>query len=140
MKLVIGGIGQGKLAYVREKMGLRDQEIWRADCGGERSVRPPEGTRAVYRFHAWFRNQMEAASGSGTDQAGVAAEPEKMAIEWIKYNEDLIIICDEVGNGIVPADAFEREYRERLGRLLCELAQRAEHVDRVICGIAQRLK
>ena len=37
-------------------------------------------------------------------------------------------------------DAFEREYRERTGRILIRLAQEAEEVERVICGIGQRIK
>lgn len=53
---------------------------------------------------------------------------------------DCIIICDEVGNGIVPASPAEREYRERVGRILITLAQKAEEVERVICGIGQKLK
>ena len=53
---------------------------------------------------------------------------------------DCIIICDEVGNGIVPAGSAEREYRERVGRILILLAQRAEEVERVICGIGQKIK
>ncbi|MBP6421033.1 MAG: bifunctional adenosylcobinamide kinase/adenosylcobinamide-phosphate guanylyltransferase, partial [Agathobacter sp.] len=42
--------------------------------------------------------------------------------------------------GIVPLDSFEREYRERLGRLLCEIAAKAERVERIVCGIGQRIK
>ena len=41
---------------------------------------------------------------------------------YLEKHPDTVIICEEVGNGIVPLDSFEREYRERLGRLLCEIA------------------
>ena len=51
-----------------------------------------------------------------------------------------MIICDEIGNGIVPLDAFEREYREHTGRILIELAGKADEVVRIICGIQQRIK
>jgi adenosyl cobinamide kinase/adenosyl cobinamide phosphate guanylyltransferase len=37
-------------------------------------------------------------------------------------------------------DAFEREYRERLGRILITIAAKADRVERVICGIGQRIK
>lgn len=37
-------------------------------------------------------------------------------------------------------DAFEREYRERLGRFLIEVAKRADRVERIMCGIGQRIK
>ncbi len=55
-------------------------------------------------------------------------------------NDNCIIISDEIGNGIVPVEAFEREYRERTGRILIQLAQKAEEVERVICGIGQKIK
>ena len=40
----------------------------------------------------------------------------------------------------VLGEAGEREYRERLGRMLVEIAKRAESVERVFCGIGQRIK
>ena len=49
------------------------------------------------------------------------------------------ILYDEIGCGLVPIDAFEREYREAHGRIMTELAARAKRVDRVICGIGTRL-
>ena len=35
---------------------------------------------------------------------------------FAEKNKDTIVIADEIGNGIVPLDAFEREYREQTGR------------------------
>ena len=52
----------------------------------------------------------------------------------------LLVISDEVGNGIVPLEPLEREYRERLGRILCFLAERADRMERILCGVGQRLK
>ena len=60
--------------------------------------------------------------------------------KYLEKHPDTVIICDEVGSGIVPLDSFEREYRERLGRLLCEIAAKAERVERIVCGIGQRIK
>lgn len=66
--------------------------------------------------------------------------PEDEIESYLDDNENCIIICDEIGNGIVPIEPFEREYRERVGRILVQLAKRAEGVERVICGIGQRIK
>ena len=60
--------------------------------------------------------------------------------QFVDQHPNCVMISDEVGNGIVPVDAFEREYRERTGRILVELARRADEVERVICGIGQRIK
>ena len=53
---------------------------------------------------------------------------------------DCIVICDELGCGVVPLEFEGRLWRERTGRLCCELAKRADRVDRVFCGIAMQLK
>lgn len=54
--------------------------------------------------------------------------------------EKKIVIATEVGGGIVPADPVERAAREAAGRLSCLLADRADVVIRVICGLPQVLK
>ena len=51
-----------------------------------------------------------------------------------------VVTCAEVGSGIVPIDREERVYRERVGRLSCELAARADAVVRMVCGIPTVLK
>ncbi len=51
-----------------------------------------------------------------------------------------LVIATEVGGGIVPADAAERAARERAGRLSCLLAERADTVVRVFCGIPMVMK
>lgn len=51
-----------------------------------------------------------------------------------------VVTCAEVGSGIVPLDAGERTYREHVGRMAGELAQRADVVVRMVCGIPVVLK
>lgn len=51
-----------------------------------------------------------------------------------------VVVCDEVGCGIVPLDPDDRAWRERVGRLCCDLAARADAVVRVVCGIPQMIK
>lgn len=63
----------------------------------------------------------------------LAALAEKLA----QY--DAVTIA-EVGGGIVPLDPEERRNRERAGRLACLLAERAEAVVRVFCGIPRVIK
>lgn len=54
--------------------------------------------------------------------------------------EKSVVIATELGCGVVPLDAEERAYRERAGRLSCLLAERADTVVRVCCGLPQLLK
>ncbi|MBO6017446.1 MAG: bifunctional adenosylcobinamide kinase/adenosylcobinamide-phosphate guanylyltransferase [Oscillospiraceae bacterium] len=51
-----------------------------------------------------------------------------------------VVIATEVGCGIVPIDPAEQRWREEAGRLSCLLAERADTVIRVCCGIPQLLK
>lgn len=60
--------------------------------------------------------------------------------ELVKQNPEIVIVTNEVGSGIVPIDAFDRKYREAVGRVCTELAAASEQVDRVICGIGVRIK
>jgi len=45
-----------------------------------------------------------------------------------------------VGCGVVPVDKREREYREYTGRLMTELAEDADEVVQVLCGLGRRIK
>lgn len=51
-----------------------------------------------------------------------------------------VVIATEVGGGVVPINREERAAREAAGRLSVLLAQRAERVVRVFCGLPMELK
>ncbi|SHJ58814.1 bifunctional adenosylcobinamide kinase/adenosylcobinamide-phosphate guanylyltransferase [Hespellia stercorisuis] len=127
MELYIGGYAQGKQEYVRSKKSGQDVEI-------------------VPDLHLWFRQLLvEEAEIKATEIKAAAAKAaevkaEQVVLTYCEEHPDCVLICDEIGNGIVPMDQTERAYRERLGRLLIELAKRADRVERIICGIGQRLK
>lgn len=73
---------------------------------------------------------------SGQMQPAALRSAERICRE----NPEVIIICDEIGCGIVPLEKSDRDYRENVGRIMCRVVERAEHVERLICGIPQRLK
>ena len=127
MKLVIGGTAQGKLEYVLLKHDVQKNMVWDGVLPNDRELNG--NIVIINHLHQWIKNCM--VSGGC---------PEDEIMSFLDYNEDCIIICDEIGNGIVPIDPFEREYRERTGRILVQLAMRAEEVERIICGIGQKIK
>lgn len=132
MKLVIGGRAQGKLNYVLQHMTDEKYQIYDG-------VFPDEGelfnlTRKnewliVNHFHKWVNKELKENRN-----------PEEELEAFLKKGVRFVIISDEIGNGIVPVDAFEREYRERTGRMLIKLAEQADEVVRVLCGIGQKIK
>ena len=51
-----------------------------------------------------------------------------------------VVVCCEVGMGVVPVDAAERAWRELVGRTCSSLASQATQVVRMVCGIPVQLK
>ena len=51
-----------------------------------------------------------------------------------------VVVCCEVGSGIVPLSADERAWRELVGRTCSCLAESAQQVTRMVCGIPVSLK
>ena len=65
---------------------------------------------------------------------------DKLAKEIMRKNPNLIIVTDEIGCGLVPVDAFMRNYREKAGRICTELAEFSVQVVRVNLGIGTIIK
>lgn len=86
-----------------------------------------------YRVLNCFQEQVRSWLEQGLDPM---EETKKLPLS----EDKLVIITDELGCGLVPVDAFERNYREQHGRVCCELAKKAECVIRVLCGIGTQIK
>ena len=71
------------------------------------------------------------------DLAAKSGDLPSLAEELARYD---VVIATEVGSGVVPVDPDQRAAREAAGRLNCLLAQRAETVARVFCGIPMVMK
>ncbi len=127
MKLVIGGCAQGKLDYVLRECGKGCCEVW--DGVLPRGEETAGRTDVVNHFHLWVRRRMKSGGC-----------PEEEIEEFLRRRPSCVIISDEIGSGIVPTSRFEREWRERTGRILTGLASRSGEVVRVVCGIGQRIK
>lgn len=124
MELIIGGAYQGQLDYGKtihprilwiDGKSCTEEELWQ--CQG------------VYDFHEWIRRGLK----EGKDL-------ENFAERLWKNNPDIIIVSNEVGYGVVPVDAFDRAYREAVGRICTKLAAKAVRVHRVVCGIGTVIK
>lgn len=119
VKLIIGGHGQGKLDYVREKYKIRHDEI--SYELGENQV--------VYSLHIIVKKLIEEGE-----------DPVSVVLRHAENHPGTIYICDEVGSGVVPIDPFERQWRESVGRVCTALAGRAEEVERIFCGLSMTLR
>ena len=74
------------------------------------------------------------------DVQELAAEAEDLERLADELSKKQVVIATEVGGGVVPMDPKERGSREAAGRLSCLLAERADTVIRVFCGLPRALK
>ena len=100
---------------------------WQGQAELARAENPD--AQILYDFHEAVRS----ASERGED-------PREFAQRICEQHPDAVIVADEVGCGVVPMAAEDRAFREAVGRALCVIAQRAEQVTRVVCGIGVRIK
>ena len=127
MKLIIGGYAQGKFKYAQKKFQVENKNVYDGKIpDGTGNI---NGTLIINNLNTYIRQSMIDGTFS-----------EKLIFDFIDKYPDCVIITDEVGNGIVPIDEFERGFRETIGRIQIELAKMAEEVERVICGIGQKIK
>lgn len=124
MEMIIGGAFQGKSAYAEQKY---PDKAWIS--GGSASEEDLLRAEGVIGFHEYIRKEMKA----GKDVSGLAGR-------LIRENPGVVLVSDEVGYGVVPVDAFDRAYREAVGRVCTELAAFSSRVVRVVCGIGTVIK
>ena len=120
MILIIGGAYCGKENFAREYFSVHP-----VDCTPEEALNAP----AILNLHEILWTILEL--GESTD-----AYIEQLVMQ----NPEAVILCDEIGMGVVPVDCLERRWREATGRACYELAKNAEKVIRVVCGIPVFLK
>lgn len=125
MELVMGGAYQGKLSWAKKTYGIAEEEI--LDCAKGISTSEPQ--RCLYHMEefCWWciRNGMNPIE-----------ELQKTEPFW----KDAVLICRDVSQGLIPSDVSQRAWREANGRMLTWLAQQAEHVTRIFCGLPLVLK
>ncbi|MDO4336687.1 MAG: bifunctional adenosylcobinamide kinase/adenosylcobinamide-phosphate guanylyltransferase [Eubacteriales bacterium] len=124
MEMMIGGAFQGKSACAKEKY---PEIVWVS--GEEAEEAALLSAQGILNLHEYIRKEMKA----GHDVADLAQK-------LIEKNPEVVLVSDEVGYGVVPVDAFDRAYREAVGRICTELAAYSSRVTRVVCGIGTVIK
>lgn len=150
MEVYFGGAFQGKLEYVLEKKGC----LKVADGAGC-SLKDIKEAQVLDHLHLYIKRLIykegdayntavdDTITADDTIMADTTAKtmPTAEIINDIyEANPDIILICDEVGGGIVPLKKEDRIYREVVGRALCCAVKKSDRVERVMCGIGQCLK
>ena len=126
MRLVLGGMNQGQKKVALELTKLtEDRVIYCKECSFEDILKAP----IINDFHLYIKRVLKDGG-----------DPYDYAKQLIEGNPQACVVMDEIGCGVVPDNAFDRDYRETVGRIGCILAENSREVYRVFCGIPTRIK
>lgn len=126
MWLITGGAYQGKLDYALQITNIKKKDVIQGNtCQWEELLKAP----LVNHFHLWIKRMLEEGQ-----------DVNELVEEIFLRNPNIVFIVEELGCGIVPMEAFDRDYRETTGRICCRIAKEAQEVHRVICGIGTVIK
>ena len=123
MILIFGGAYNGKIQFVMNKYSLKDEDIF--FCKDEVL---DFNKKVICGLHIFTKKCVL----NNMDSLTVI----KDNIELLK---DKIIICDEIGSGIVPMTKEDRMWREENGRVLQYLCLNADEIYRVFFGLSEKL-
>ncbi len=138
MILVTGGAFQGKRKFAedlacRKKKGQNPAEIVEPQAvtvnGESGDWHQFQNADVIAGIHQWAEKLMETGK-----------DPFAMVQELLEANPSAVITLDQMGCGVVPVKASDRQYREMVGRIGCMLAEQAEEVYLINCGIARKIK
>lgn len=141
MILIFGGAFQGKTGYVITNYTVSDGQIYDCAClktcendaaaGGGDLLRAADAFLAVNHLEAWILRMIR----EGQDPYARLQEILRSGA-W----RDKAVICTDITHGVVPIDAEMRRWRDQTGRCLQLLAERADEVVRVFCGLGEHIR
>lgn len=126
MILVIGGIFQGQLDFALNLTGMNKANV--VDCE-TCALEALNDAKIILDYHKIIKRLLKNSQ-----------DVYEFTESLIRTNPNAVVLVDEVGCGVVPASPFDREYRESVGRVSCELAKASSKVYRVFCGIGTEIK
>ena len=127
IRLITGGVGQGKSAFAIQKYALAPQQIF--DGNSINPVFDIHQYRCADNYDRLIKRLLEQGEN-----------PLSFTECLIRKNPDMIFIMNEIGGGIVPVEKQERLWREQVGKVGCLIAENAHTVIRMVCGIPVAVK
>ncbi|HBA63856.1 MAG TPA: hypothetical protein DCZ20_08370 [Lachnospiraceae bacterium] len=99
-----------------------------------------QGKTAFAREHFAGRKIMEAYDETIAKRLECGMDILEETKKDLNEYPDSVFILNEIGGGVTPVDAGERQLRDAVGQAGCFLAGQALEVYRVTAGLALRLK
>ena len=134
--------GDGEMAAKIARHRAERPAHWRTleaprDLAGVLAATTPAPVIVLDCVTLWVSNMLLA---EGATWSAASAELDAL-LAWYRAGQShLIVVSNEVGLGLVPADAISREYREWLGWFNQRLAAEADQVYLMVAGLAIDVK
>lgn len=123
MTLIISGKFQHELDFIFNKFNLQKKDVYVVSNNKNTNL------KIIYTMNdiveKWYENGVDA---------------EKYANDFCKKNNDKIIVIIQRGCGIVPIDEKLRKFRDYEGRVYTKMAENADEIYSVMCGIGIKIK
>lgn len=160
--LVLGGAASGKSEFAEELVaGMGPERLYVASAeAGDAEMARKIARHVARRGPGWHVVEAPRELGAVLDQArpvlfdcatmwlanhlfagsDLAAARDRLLADLDACPAPVVTVSNEVGQGIVPAEAETRRFREAQGRLNIALAARADCVVQVVAGLPNVLK
>lgn len=160
--LVLGGAASGKSVFAEQLFGEADAVYVATAEAGDTEMRARIERHRARRGQSWttIEEPLELAgtikAGSGAPMlidcltiwlanlmAGGAAPEAEITLLCRALgdaNFPVVLVSNEVGGGIVPANALARSFQDASGRMNASVAAAADQVFLVTAGLPQKLK
>ena len=133
MILIIGGAYQGKLECAMKKYNLKENDVF--NCKGM-DIDLSKKVINDFENYIWFCNENNKEPLDVMENELLQLQKSGKSCSIC----DKIIICNDISQGVVPVESNVRNYRELSGRTLTKLANHADEVIRVFCGLECKIK
>ncbi|MCW2753944.1 MAG: cobU [Marmoricola sp.] len=161
--LVTGGVRSGKSAHAERLLADRavvtyvaagpvptpDDAEWQARIAAHRARRPahwvtvestdltvlPAGPVLVDCLGTWLATRLdELDAWTGTGWTDAVEDALSAAVDAVRDADDIVLVTNEVGLGVVPEHASGRLFRDLLGTLNQRIAAVCDEVHLVVAG------
>jgi adenosylcobinamide kinase/adenosylcobinamide-phosphate guanylyltransferase len=144
---------EGSVTYVATAERRPDDPDWTARVAAHRQRRPshwhtvetndvasiltdakPGDVLLIDCLTLWLTQTMDDTDAWSGDLSGVHKQIEQLLDAWVRTQAFVVAVSNEVGQGVVPATASGRLFRDAQGRLNAKVAAASEVVTLMVAG------
>lgn len=142
MHVVIGGAFNGKRDWVKDKYkNIPSFEWFDLIENEDPDLEKTEKKLLVFEgIEHWTRKFLEIYSINQARKIGSNWISELIHWEEQKEERQIVLIATDISKGIVPIEKKDRDWRDLTGWFYQDLIEKADEVDKIWYGIAEKLK